>query len=111
MQYKSNLKQITIFSCCKNYTATTRSRAGQIRNILQTQKNNEQKRTLAVKKCRLAEKICEKLRTCKHGYRTNFAVAGFLNYGVANLDTKKDIAVYKEKMQLWICSCGPNNFK
>ena len=38
MQYKSNLKQNSMLTFCKNYTTTTTSRAGQIRNILQTQK-------------------------------------------------------------------------
>ena len=39
MQYKSNLKRNINFTFCKNYTTT--SRAGQIRNISQTQKKKK----------------------------------------------------------------------
>ena len=38
MQHKSNLERNTIFVFCKNYTTTTTSRAGKIRNRMQTKK-------------------------------------------------------------------------
>ena len=41
MQYNSNSKRNTIFTFCKNYTTSTKSRVGQIRNILQTQKKKQ----------------------------------------------------------------------
>ena len=75
MQYKSTLKQNTIFTFCKNYTTTTTSRAGQIRNILQTQKKQ------------LVNFGCKEMQTSGRKFVKSYGLADAVTVGILQLRT------------------------
>ena len=77
MQYKSNLKPSTSFTFCKNYTTTTMSRAGQIRNILETQKTKEE----------LADFCCKEMQTSGRKFVKSYKLADAVTAQILQLQT------------------------
>ena len=75
MQYKSNLKRSMTFTFCKNYITTATSRAGQIRNTLQTPKNQ------------VADFGCKEMQTSGRKFVKSYVLADAVTARVLQLQT------------------------